>query len=475
LNFKEFIAAVRGHWITFVLVTAVVLALGLTSILLSPAKFVSSTQLMVSIEGSTTAAAYQNDDVVEGRINSYIPLLTSGVVAQRVVDTLGLPVTASELAAKITATRVPPRTSIIDVAVTDESPERARMIAQTLAREFIRYTEALETPTGEDSHKVHTTVVTAASEPHENRAERLLLALLAGIAALLMGAVAVWIRSRRTDPLVRNADQTAAAGAPVLGCVTAAPATSPDDLAEDDRPRTRLQATTNRSGDAKDRGEVLALTSTDGEVETAPIASNLGRAMELAGMRPIELNACAQGAETTDDEPVDEGSTDIEANSDGADDKPEVNNTEANVDELIDVGSATTNELSAPKIGADEISKVPSVNTPATDPNQMGTMVTPQLIDRLCSQYEQVIVAAPLLAPETGGSIPSGVAAQLLLALSIGETTRGDLSSAVEELRALGVPLTGAVLIGKLTTAPESSESTGARTPNPDTVTGSVS
>jgi capsular polysaccharide biosynthesis protein len=200
LNLKEFIAAVRRYRITFVLVTAVVLALGWTSILLSPARFVSSTQLMVSIEGSTTATAYQNDDAVEGRINSYIPLLTSGVVAQRVVDTLGLPLTASELAAKINAARVPPRSAIIDVAVTDESPERARLIARTLGREFILYTEALETPTGEDSHKVHTTVVTAASEAHQNRVERLLLAMLAGLAALLMGGVAVWIRSR-TDPL----------------------------------------------------------------------------------------------------------------------------------------------------------------------------------------------------------------------------------------------------------------------------------
>lgn len=229
MNLKEFIAAVRRYRITFVLVIAVVSVLGLTSILLSPARFVSSTQLMVSIEGSTTAAAYQNDDVAEGRINSYIPLLTSGVVAQRVVDTLGLPLTASELAAKINATRVPTRTAIIDVAVTDESPERARLIARTLAREFILYTEALETPTGEDSHKVHTTVVTAANEAHQNRAERLLLALLAGIAALLVGAVAVWIRSR-TDPFVRTADQAAVAtGMPANGRVAERPANSVDD------------------------------------------------------------------------------------------------------------------------------------------------------------------------------------------------------------------------------------------------------
>ena len=56
-------------------------------------------------------------------------------------------------------------------------------------------------------------------------------AMLAGLAALLVGAVAVWIRAR-TDPVVRSADQaTVAAGVPVLGCVTAASAVSVDDLA----------------------------------------------------------------------------------------------------------------------------------------------------------------------------------------------------------------------------------------------------
>ena len=190
------------------------------AILLAPTKFVSTTQLMVSIEGSTTAAAYQNDEVVAGRINSYIALLTSDVVNQRVIDRLGLPLTAPELAAKVSATNVPPKTAVIDVAVTDESPAQARLLANTLATEFINYAEALETPTGEDGQTVHTTVVTAASEPREQRFERILLGALAAVAALVLGAVAVWIRSR-TDPVVRTADRAAAAaGVPVIGCVT---------------------------------------------------------------------------------------------------------------------------------------------------------------------------------------------------------------------------------------------------------------
>ena len=223
MTLKAFVAAVRRYRLTFLLVAGAVFVLGVTSILLLPGKFVSSTRLMVSIEGSTTAAAYQNEEVATRRVNSYIPLLTSGVVTQRVIDKLGLPLTSSELAAEIDATNVPPKTSLIDVEVTDESPDRARRIADTLASEFIAYAAAMETPTGEDSHKVHTTVVTAATDGRENRFERVLLGVLAALAALLMGAVAVWIRSAREPALPLAKQDTAGADMPSTEATEATP------------------------------------------------------------------------------------------------------------------------------------------------------------------------------------------------------------------------------------------------------------
>ena len=91
MDLTTFLAAVRLYWKTFVVVTVTMSALGLTWLLYRPTQYVSTTQLLVSIQGSTTAAAYQNADVVAGRVNSYIALLTSDVVSQRVIDKLGLP------------------------------------------------------------------------------------------------------------------------------------------------------------------------------------------------------------------------------------------------------------------------------------------------------------------------------------------------------------------------------------------------
>ena len=285
LTLRTYLADVRLYWKTFAVVAATVLALGLTGLLLAPTQYVSTTQLMVSISGSTTATAYQNDDLVAGRVNSYIALLTTDVVSQRVIDKLGLPLTAPEFAAKVSATNVPPKTSIIDVAVTDESPEQARRLADTLATEFVSYTDALETPTDEDAQKVQTTVVTAASEPSPRTAERVGLGVLVALAAALLGAVAVWIRSR-LDPIVRTADRAAAAaGVPVLGTVTSGPVASVADLEGYRRLRARLRSLVSGR-----RGSVWMLTSAAGEVDATVIASNLGRATELAGSRSIMLD-----------------------------------------------------------------------------------------------------------------------------------------------------------------------------------------
>lgn len=197
LTLKAFSAAVQRYWSTYLVVAGLIFALGMTAILLLPARYVSSSRLLVSVEGSTTAAAYQNEEVATRRIRSYIPLLTSGVMTQRVIDKLGLPMSSAELADKITATNVPPKTALIDIEVIDESPERAQLLADTVAAEFVAYSDAIETPTGEDNQKIHTTVVSTASAGREDLFDRALLDLLAAVTALLIGAVAVWIRASR--------------------------------------------------------------------------------------------------------------------------------------------------------------------------------------------------------------------------------------------------------------------------------------
>jgi capsular polysaccharide biosynthesis protein len=449
LNLKAYLAAVRRYWLTFVLTTGVIFTLGLTWLLLSPAKFVSSTQLMVSIEGFTTAAAYENDQVVERRINSYIPLLTSGVVTQRVIDKLNLPLTSAELADRINATNVPPRTSIIDVQVTDASPARAQLLADTLATEFVNYVEALETPTGSDSQKVRTTVVTPASEAREQRVERILLGAVAGLAAVVVGAVAAWIRSR-TDPIVRTAEQAAVVGVPVLGCVTAASEASNDDLGAYRGLRTRLRSVMNSTNN-DDRGRVLMLVSAAGELDTASVASNLGRVMEFASSRSIVLDVAIPQSDVAFHEPrvrtvsCNHSDPGVAVGADAG----ATNKTDDNPGFCVDVSNPTDDPAGPKRRAAEGFPDTLSLSEWAAEPDQAATTDAAELINRLRSDYEQVIVAAPPVLSTVAASTMAGYADGVVLVLSTVKTRRRDLARAAGDLRATGAPLIGTVLIGK--------------------------
>jgi len=251
MTLRVFLSAVKRHWKTFAITAGVVFAVGLIWLVLTPAKYVSTTRLMVSVEGSTTAAAYQNDGVVTGRINTYLALLTTDAVTQQVIDKLKLPESPHELAEQVNATNVPPRTSLIDIAVTDESAERARLIAQTYAEQFIKFVDAMETPTGEDSQKVQTIVVTPATAPQQQVAERVALGGLAALVAQILGAAAVWIRSGRDPALAIAGPDAPSEHAPPTKTIAVAPPETnqdtdpvPQSVAPADVPPVKAAAST---------------------------------------------------------------------------------------------------------------------------------------------------------------------------------------------------------------------------------------
>ncbi|MEV6768610.1 Wzz/FepE/Etk N-terminal domain-containing protein [Nocardia sp. NPDC051030] len=279
MKLNQFVAQLGRYWATFGAVAGLVAAAGICLAVLSPPRYVSTTQLLVSIEGSTTASAYENDNVVTGRVTTYVALLTTDAVAQRVIDKLELSESPRDLAEQVSAAVVPPKTAIIDVAVTDSSADRARRIAATLGTEFIAYADALETPTGEDRQKVHTKVVTAASTPGSRLPGVLALAGLGIVAGLLLGAVAVSIRGR-TDPILRT---TIDIGVPVLGTVAAVPAPSEQESIGYRGLRAHLEQLTPPPS-------VWVIASATAEVDVATVVRNLSRTIERHGGQPVVVS-----------------------------------------------------------------------------------------------------------------------------------------------------------------------------------------
>jgi MinD superfamily P-loop ATPase len=103
--------------------------------------------------------------------------------------------------------------------------------------------------------------------------------------------------------------------------------------------------------------------------------------------------------------------------------------------------------LSGSEHGGDRLPEVPTLSPWATGPDQWGVKTTAELIDRLRSEYERVIIAAPPVL-STMGAAAMEHADRVILVLSIGETRWRDLRRAAENVQAMA-RLTGAVLTGK--------------------------
>ncbi|WP_374157617.1 polysaccharide biosynthesis tyrosine autokinase [Mycobacterium sp. G7A2] len=146
MNLQDFIRLIRSRWIT-VLFSAVACLLGavIYSLVTTP-MYEASTRLFVSTTSSASLAeTYQGNRFSQERVISYTELLMGRTLAQNTIDKLGLDYSAEELRSNISAT-AKIDTVLINVAVLDESPVRARDIANTLADEFVIMVRELETP-----------------------------------------------------------------------------------------------------------------------------------------------------------------------------------------------------------------------------------------------------------------------------------------------------------------------------------------
>lgn len=157
MNLQDFIKLVRTRWIT-VCVTTVATVLGAVVIsLLTTPLYQASTRLFVSTTaGSSLSDAYQGNRFSQERVVSYSELLMGQTLAQRTIDKLGLDMGADELRENIKAS-AKPDTVLLNVDVLDESPVRARDIANTISDEFVNMVRELETP--EDGARADARVV----------------------------------------------------------------------------------------------------------------------------------------------------------------------------------------------------------------------------------------------------------------------------------------------------------------------------
>lgn len=429
LNLQDFVKLLRARWIT-VCAAAVVCVFGAAAVtLLTTPLYEASTRLFVSTSaGSSVAEAYQGNRFSQERVLSYTELLMGETLAQRTIDKLGLDMGADELRENVNAS-AKLDTVLINVDVVDDSPVRARDIANTLSDEFVAMVKELETPengTRADARVVveqRASIPTAAVVPRTRRnlAVGLMLGVVLGIGlAIVRDLLDNTVKDRQTLEEIT--------GTGVVGSIPL------------DKER-RKQAAIYFDNDNSTIAESFRKLRTNLQylaVDNPPRVIVVTSSMPHEGKSTTAINTALALAEADHSVVL----------VDGDMRRP----TLARYLDLVgSVGFSTVLSGGASISEALQKTRFPGLSvltSGAIPPNPselLGSQAARKLLSELRAQFDYVIVdSTPLLAVTDAAILGAGADGVLIMA-RWGHTKREQLAHAVSSLQSVGAHLLGAV------------------------------
>jgi capsular exopolysaccharide synthesis family protein len=220
MDLHEVVTAFRARWWILVagLLVGALAALGFS--LLATPRYSAHTQLFVSTtRGNSANDVFEGGQFSQARVASYAPILAGENLAGRVVRRLNLPVSPAELAREIDVVPVK-NTVLLNVTVTDSSPQRALQIADAIVPEFTALVGQLEATKPGAASPVRVSVTERPGLPGAPVWPQIPLTIaLAALLGLFIGAVVAVVRER-LDHSVRDAGDAAdLVGARVVGVI----------------------------------------------------------------------------------------------------------------------------------------------------------------------------------------------------------------------------------------------------------------
>ena len=429
MELRDYLRIARRRWklILGCMLAAIAVA-GLVTVQTTP-QFSSSARLFVSTAPSDSGDAYQGSLFSAQRVTSYADLVSGRELSSRVIERLGLELEPQELANKITATVVP-ETVILELTVTDPSPEQAQRLAQSVALELTGFVDELETPRGRNSAPIKASVVDAAglsSEPVSPQPMRNLG--LAAILGLLLGLGAAVLRELLDTSVKSNEDVSQAVGAPVMGSIaydSNAPKKPLVTSLDSHAPRVeafRVLRTNMQFVDVDKDSKVFVVTSSVPEEGKTTTSENLAITLAQAGQRVALVDGDLR--------------------------RPKIADT-LRLESAVGLTTVLVGHLSLDNaIQTSSIENLWVLTSGATPPNPSELLQSHAMTDvltRLRKTFDVIVIDAPPLLPVTDAALLTSQSDGALIVVRHGKTTKDQLRHAVERLEAVGGRTLGVVL-----------------------------
>jgi capsular exopolysaccharide synthesis family protein len=431
VDLRNFIRLLRDQWKLILAVAAVAAGASALLTVRTTPLYASDVTFYVSAQtnNSDPISAYQGDLLSQQEVQSFAELLRGPMLVQSVVTDLGLNAAPGAIAAEI-STRPVPQTVLLTATVTDPSAKRAWLIASSIGTQFTKMVANLEQPPGGGTPPVSVTVVAdpqmpakpVSPDPFRNVAIGLGLGLLAGIA---LAAV------RSLDSTIKSADVLGAltGGKPVLGAIPFDPAARQRPLVVDEDPfRPRAEAfrkvrTNLQFIDIDQPRKVLLFTSPLPEEGKSSSACNLAIMLAQSGRRVVLMEADLRRPRAVSYLGLPGGVG------------------------VTDVLLGRCAEQEAIQTWGDGLfSVLASGSTPPNPGDLLASQQARQLISRLRSCYDTVLIDAPPLLPFADAASIAPASDGVILMVRHSRTRTEHVRRAVEALNAVDVPILGSVL-----------------------------
>lgn len=392
--------------------------------------YAAKTQLFVAIQSTgSVAELQQGNSFTQARVQSYVQTATTPVVLQPVIDTLGLQVTPGELAATVSA-RADINTVLITVSAVNSSPVQAAAIAQAVAESLVEVVGDLESPDSGSVSPIKLSVVTPAVAPTSPSSPNTKLNLVIGLVGGVVLGVAVAALRMAFDTKVRRQDDfVRISNAPVLGGIFYDEDAAKKPLLTQAGPqsprgesfrqiRTNLQFA-NVGSHSK---SILVTSSVPGEGKSTT-AINMAMAMAQAGQRVVLVEADLR-------RPMIATYMGLEGS--------------AGLTTAL-VGDSMVEDLLQPW-GEDDLYVLTAGRTPPNPSELLGSEVMADMLQKLESTFDAVIIDAPPLIPVTDAAVLTQVVGGVVLVVGAGKIKTHDLEKSLESLKLVNANLLGAVL-----------------------------
>lgn len=443
LELKDYVRILHKSWILIVACT--LLGVGVAaaySLMLAP-KYQSTTQLYVSVrasEGAATGDLVQGTSFARQAVTSYVDVVNSALVLDRVIDELELKMTAQQLAPSIVASS-PINTVLINVTVTNTDPVKAAEIANAVGVTFADVvTNQLEKPEGETASPVKIETIQPAvistDQSSPNVRLNLVLGLLIGLAIGLGVAV---LRSVLDTRIHSSHDIELVTDAPILGGIALDPDAKKRPLVVHADPRSP-RAESFRS---------LRTNLQFVNLESGPRSFVITSSIPGEGKSTTSANLAIALAETGASVALIDGDLRLPRVADYMGVEGGVGLTDVLIGraELADV---------LQKWGRGKLYVLPSGRVPPNPSELLGSAAMKRLLGALTDQFDVVIIDAPPLLLVTDAAVISKLTGGVIVVAASGRTKKNELAAAVRTLESIGSHLAGVVVTMLPTKGPDS-------------------